>query len=96
MDNLVRSTLVKVVAALTDSEFSDLVQEARGDGYEPSAADYAAVVAELQGQPDAKKAAAVDALRRSDGRSRTSVPVDQSDPKKTAAADALRRSIRGG
>ena len=95
MDSLARAAVVRVLASMTDSEFDDLVQEARGDGSEPIAADYHAVVAELQGQPDPRKVAAVDALRRSGGRSKPSVPVTPTDPKKAAAADALRRIVGG-
>ena len=49
MDKLVRSTLVKIIAALDDSEFADLVQEARGEA-EPSAADYRQLVDQLTGE----------------------------------------------
>ena len=63
MDRLVRSTLTKIIAAMDDSEFADLVQEARGDNWEPCPQDYRDVAAQLQGETlDGKRAEAAQAL----------------------------------
>lgn len=66
MNNLARQAVIRFLASLTDQEFADLTAEARGDGYEPSASDYHAVVAELQDQSlNDKKALAAQRLRES-------------------------------
>lgn len=59
MNNLARQAVIRFLASLTDQEFADLTAEARGDGYEPTASDYHAVVSEIQSQTlDDKRALA--------------------------------------
>ena len=65
MDQLARAAIVHALAAMDDTEFSEITAEARGTGrWEPGPEDYRALRAELEAEhTDERKTAATTALR---------------------------------